>query len=258
MPRPTPRCAIALLVWAAACDDTVIAPPRPDSGIATPDGATSDVLALMAGWSFRYRATLTRREGTNEFSSIYEITQAITAVDDRRASGPSSITATATGMNLLLDNWDITKGLDSWVARIGPSELGDAVSPLPATIELSGPPDVPPRPGAGRPKTLPQGEIFFIDTRRIGELRIAFSETHAAIGAMTFPPDEADGRWRFSLDGMDRDMLTYPMAVQQRRMDIEYDPRGFLTSISERLGDFDDMTQPTGAFSLSLVSTPPP
>ena len=75
MSKLNPVCALTFLFAAftlvGCAEDDNIAKGRADSGLALLDGGFDEPLALMAGWTFEYQATLTKRQGNQEQNSAY-------------------------------------------------------------------------------------------------------------------------------------------------------------------------------------------
>jgi hypothetical protein len=251
---PVPALVLALAALAGCSSEDTIARGRGDSGVAAVDGGSYPALPLMAGWTFTYRATLTRREGRSEKSAAYELNLTIASVEDRGAAGGSRVSVTATGMNTFEQSWDPTAGADSWVARLGPAGRGETVAATPASFDLDRPPGAP-----ALPKQLPSDRVFFVDLRSPDALGAAFVAAHSTElrprALAPDPPSRSD--WQLALDGRDPEMIYYPDAVKQRAISLNYDPRGFLVSMTERLGDSFDPVNPNGRFELTLMSARP-
>jgi len=245
----------SLLLFMYACaEDDDIDKGRADSGLISRDAGFNAPLALKAGWVFNYKATLTRRQGNQEQNSAYDLSLTINAVDDQ---GPlSTITVAATGANTFQQNWDQTAGLDSWVALIGPANREDQVSSATASFDIEKPPSTPSK---RPPKMLPHPGIFFLDMRNIEDIRNEFNSLYYEGGPSSRAPDPASGRldWVLQLIGPDKELSTFPAASNKREMTIEYDSRGFLTKINERLGDSFDTLNPNGNYTLTLTSERP-
>ena len=138
--------ALCLLGIFACAEDDAVSKGRADSGLISRDAGFDAPLALKAGWTFNYRATLTKRQGNQEQNSAYDLTLTITDVQD---NGPQSkITVVASGANTFQQNWDQTAGLDSWVALIGPANREDQVSTAAVEFDIQKPPTTS-RAGAG-------------------------------------------------------------------------------------------------------------
>ena len=248
-----------LLLALGACDEETIARGRADSGVAEVDGGLGAPIALRAGWVFEYQGRATRREGRTEKESWYSLTLTLDAVDDRGVAGDSTATARATGMNIAAQtrNWEPTAGFDSWVANMGTTDAVDRVAAAPVVADLDDPPRQPVLPFGGATKQIPADRNFFLDMRRIDALRADFAMRHAMMGPSALAPDGARADWIFQLNGRDPAMAYYPDAVKLRNTVMQYDPRGFLVSMTERLGDSNDPTNPHGFFELKLVSERP-
>lgn len=141
------------------------------------------------------------------------------------------------------------------MARLGPSFRGDVVGPDPVVFDL----DDPPRGPAFSPiKVLPKNVLFFLDMRRIEEIRTAFVQENLSLGPGSQSPGEANRPdWLFQLSGTDPSLQIYPPPKNTREVTLQYDPRGFLTEMNERLGDSFDNINPRGTFDLRLVSERP-
>lgn len=205
---------------------------------------------------FSYRAILTHRSrsvGGTEKNAQYALTYTITGVDDRGPDGDSTLTVTATGAQTFRQNWDPTAGAHSWVAGAGPANDADQVAAGPVTVDLSATPSEPPL----SPKSLPLGDLFFLDLRQEEAIRTAFFEAHDGIGPrFVAPDDEPRGLWMIGLEGDDPTMEFYPDAVRRRRLELAYDPRGWLVEIRETLGDPSTPNTPNASFTLTLVRGP--
>jgi len=235
-------------------DEDLVGKGRADSGVLGQDAGFNAPLALKKGWVFEYRATLTKRSGNQEQNSAYSLTLTITDVND---DGPmSTVTVQASGTNTHQQNWDQTAGIDSWIALIGPANRQDQVSAAATVFNIESPPSTPTK---RPPKILPHPGIFFLDMRNIENIRNSFNDLHESIGPSSQAPDQGNGRtdWVLQLNGEDPDLSTFPEAVKKRNMTIEYDTRGFLTRMNERLGDSFDTLNPNATYTLSLVSDRP-
>jgi hypothetical protein len=105
------------------------------------------------------------------------------------------------------------------------------------------------------PKRLPKPDLFFVDVRRMDDVLANWSQAWAALApTAASPATSGTGFWVLSIRGTDPSLTYYS---SPRAVSISYDPRGFLRSISEDLGDPNDMTEPRGSFRLTLDSTPP-
>lgn len=239
----------------AACDDDNVAGPRTafDAGTNVPTGGP---LALKAGWRFTYMATLERAFGAqNAAQSQYTMTITIDSVDDKGVTGDSTIQISATGSNTNLDRWDPTAGADSWVARHGPAEASDVVSAQPQTARIDEEPQRPPGPPMA--KQIPGKHNFFLDMRSIDQIRAAFNRRHETMGPSSLAPEQhPKGRWRLALTGTDDEIVYYDN--KRRVHELEYDPRGFLVTMRETIGDRGDPTTANGNFILTLMSSETP
>lgn len=244
---------VAIAGLAAACDDDVLNMQRADIGVA--DTGVGDPLALEVGMSFQYRAQLTYRDSgaANEGSSIYEIEVAIQSVEDRGA-GQSALGVTVTGTNLLAQDWTDNRDFDLWVARLGPARRVDQVDLAPITVNLDGAPTLPPAPSPT--KSLPQPDSFFLDFRALEGIRADFNQSHAdRQPRIVDPSSNTEGEWIFSYDGPDDSVFFFSMANQRRAIRLQFDPRGFLTSLSEEVGAESPGT-PRATANLQLISGP--
>lgn len=241
---------LGLCALAFACDDTEIIMDRPDSGSAITDGGASGPLALQPGMTFTYQGRLTARAPSqgDEKSAVYSLTVTIDSVDDQGAAGASHLTYSATGRNVLNQDWTEPYDFSSWVARLGPALDSDVVGATSVDVDLSALPQLPAR---RNPKVLPTGS-FFIDTRKIVDIRARFSDVYADSRPRVVDPDNNQGTWLFETDGTDPGIITYE--VPRRKVRIEYDPRGFVTRIQEDLGE--SGTEPTGVNFLTLETGP--
>jgi hypothetical protein len=223
----------ALALAAAGCEDTEFTMNRADSGVALVDGGSSEPLALTPGMTFTYQGRLTARGVSvgDEKSAVYTLTVTIDAAQDRGASGDSTLTFSATGQNQLNQDWTDVWDFSSWVARMGPALQTDVVGAGGVEVNLSQIPQLPER---ANPKVLPRGS-FFIDVRKIVDLRVRFAEVYADAHPRVVEPAQNGGKWLFELEGEDPAIITYD--VQRRKVRIEYDPRGFITRIDETLGE---------------------
>lgn len=240
-------------VTLAACEDDTFVAGRADTGVIPRDSGVDETLAYQVGMRFVYRAQLNYRTGPQgEKDALYDLALTLTAVDDRGAQGPSTVTATAAGTRTFEENWDLTAGAHSWAALAGPADTGDRVSPNATSFTLAEAPHQPPF-----PKQLPPPALFFLDPRRFEDIRREFTETYGAIGPRFISPSEdPSGRWVLALDGRDDSMEFYPEAVRRRQLSLAYDTRGWLVEISETLGDTTAANTPSGRFTLTLVEGP--
>ncbi|MCA9551236.1 MAG: hypothetical protein KC933_14465 [Myxococcales bacterium] len=223
-----------LALTVAACEDTQLTQGRADSGVAaSADAGTDGPLPLEAGMTFTYEGRLTARgvSAGDEKSAVYTLVVHIDSVADRGAAGESTLAFSATGQNLLNQDWTDVWDFSSWVARLGPALQTDLVGAAAVTANLSQVPQLPTR---ANPKVLPTGS-FFIDVRRIVDLRVRFAEVYADAHPRVVDPAQNGGKWLFELEGDDSAIITYD--VQRRKVRIEYDPRGFITRIDETLGE---------------------
>jgi len=250
MPRVLLPLLLGLAALASACDDTEIIMDRPDSGSALTDGGSTGPLALEPGMVFTYQGRLTARAPSlgDEKSAVYTLTVTIVSVDDRGLEGSSRLTFSATGQTDLNQDWTEPYDFSSWVARLGPALNSDAVGAGTVEVDLS---EVPKLPERRNPKVLPTGN-FFIDTRKIVDLRARFTDVYADARPRVVDPDNNQGTWLFELDQTDPTIITYE--VPRRKVRIEYDPRGFITRIQEDLGE--SGTEPTGVNFLTLQTGP--
>lgn len=242
--------ALACAVIVSGCDKTEIIMDRPDSGSIEQDGGTAGPLALVPGMVFTYQGRLTARGPSqgDEKSSVYTLTVTIDAVTDLGASGDSRLSFSVTGANQLNQDWTDVFDFSSWVARLGPALRTDQVGAAPLDVNLS---QVPQLPSRANPKVLPTGS-FFIDMRKVTDLRVRFAEIYADSRPRVVDPSQNNGTWLFEIDGEDPTIITYE--VQRRKVRIEYDPRGFITRIDETIGETG--MEPTGSNTLILQTGP--
>ena len=250
-----------LMALAGCNDDGTLDRAREDTGIRISDGGVNAPLALQKGWVLTYRARLTVREGRREKNTGYELTVTIDDVDDRGAMGDSTVTISATGRHddRIEQNWDPSAGQDSWVARVGPADPADQVSPRAITVDL----DDGPQGATFPPKSIPSDRFFFLDMRRIDQLRTEFVQRFSTQSPTSLSPEgtgkcDPNGDWTLALKGPE-DLQIYPPPVNVRDVTFQYDPRGFLTKVVEKLGDSFDNINPNGSFTLELdaASCPP-
>jgi hypothetical protein len=221
-----------------ACNGDTISHGRADVGGLPKDAGVDQPLQLKTGMTFVYHGILTYREAQlgSEENSQYMITLTIGAVDDQGAQAESTLQFTASNpQTIMAQNWTAVADYDSWVARLGPSEPGDSVSIDPVTSHLSQIPAEPPR---GMTKSLPQAGVFFLDTRKMDQIRAGFSSMFMSQMPQTVDPSMNLGSWRFNLSGPDATVSDfYPMNQKTRTLELDYDPRGFLNHIEETIGD---------------------
>jgi hypothetical protein len=254
--HPTPALALGCALIFTACEEAMVTPPRPDSGIAGLDGGGLDPLPLEAGMTFTYRATLTYRAqaaGTEQ-TAQYEMVLTIGSVDDKLGTAESTLDFTATGSNLSDDDWDPTTDFDSFVARLGPADSTDSVGIGSVTAALSTVPAMPTRP-PGSGKELPRPGPYFLDLRTTEALRTAFAARYAmATPQVVEPAQHPTGKfalqWRTTTE---RYAFNYA-ANTPRAIRLEYDPRGFLTRLEEDIGDV--QTPPSLTCRLMLTQGP--
>ncbi len=238
----------------AGCEDDPFTMARADTGVLPMDGGTNGPLALEVGMTFRYQGVLTTRlSAQEEHNSTWLMTVTIDAVDDQGAAA-SSVTFSAGDVTTSDDDWAPTDDFDSWVGRLGPSQQEDTVSSAPVLSMLTSPPTIPGRPGRGGVKTLPVPGTFFLDMRDIDAIRAAWAQDHADNRPRVGDPSDNAGRWVFEMDGEDPTVFYYPS--KERKIRIEYDPRGFMQRIEENLGDPDRQTPPYAFNRISLMSGP--
>lgn len=258
--HPTsPALILGAAFWLGAglgCEADQITPPRPDSGVASADGGTDDPLALTPGMTFRYQASLTYRAQAAgaEKNAQFELTLTLTAVNDLRGAGESSLSFTATGMNLRNDDFDPTADFDSFVAQLGPAQTTDQVGSGAVTANLEDVPVQPPRPVGGN-KVLPKAVPFFLDLRADDRVRGAFAEAHSADQPQVVDPSQhPSGRYAFNYTTRTEMYgFNYPQGTP-RAIRLEYDPRGFLVRLEEDIGTVS--APPSLSCRLTLVGGP--
>ena len=245
MHRRIPLLFAALAV--AGCDETSLSTARADIGLVPQDGGISGPLPLQVGMAFTYQGRLTARQDQQvERNSVYNLTITITAIDETAGT----LEYRATGNNMLLDDWTDTYDFSSWVGRVGPSTAVDQVDEnRTVQIDLN---TVARAPGRSNPKVLPATGPFFFDVRAIAALRAQFDVDYAGSQPTVTDPENSNGVWRFSFEQTDPTIITYN--DQRRFMVLEYDPRGFLTKMTESLGRIDN--PPSGDCRLELQSGP--
>ncbi len=243
-------CTALLSTLALSCADTEIIMDRPDSGTIVTDAGSAGPLTLEAGMVFTYQGRLNARGVSqgDEKSAVYTLTVTIDSVQDQGLDGPSHLIFSASGSNMLNQDWSDVFDFSSWVARLGPGLRTDLVGNAPVDIDLS---KIPQLPARRNPKVLPTGS-FFLDMRQITDLRVRFADVYADSRPRVVDPSQNNGTWLFEIDGSDPEIITYE--VQRRKVRIEYDPRGFITRIDETLGE--SGMEPNGFNTLILQSGP--
>lgn len=255
--HPTsPALFLGAALWISAglgCEADQVTPPRPDSGVASADGGTDDPLALTPGMTFRYQASLTYRAQAAgaEKNAQFELTLTLTAVNDLRGAGESSLSFTATGMNLRNDDFDPTADFDSFVAQLGPAQTTDQVGSGPVTAMLN----YVPMKRANGAKVLPKEGPFFLDLRADDRVRAAFAEAHNADQPQVVDPSQhPSGRYAFNYTTRTEMYgFNYPQGTP-RAIRLEYDPRGFLVRLEEDIGTVS--APPSLSCRLTLVGGP--
>ncbi len=211
-------------------DDEGLTQQRQDVGVR--DAGSAEPLALEPGMRFSYNVTVNQRGAAvgDEGAAIFDLTLTIDAARDR-GPGESALDVSATGTNQLDRDWTETRDFDPWLARLGPARAADVVDPEPVEVRLSGPPLLPPAP---TPKRLPAPGTFFLDVRDMDAVQAAFEAEYE--GRRPRVREMDDGRWLFEFDGPDDRLFYFPEAAKLRQLRLEYDPRGYLLSASERIG----------------------
>lgn len=243
-------CTALLSTLTVSCADTEIIMDRPDSGTIVTDAGNAGPLALEPGMVFTYQGRLAARAVSqgDEKTALYTLTVTIDSVQDEGLNGASRLTFSATGSNMLNQDWGDVFDFSSWVARLGPGLRGDVVGAAAVNVDLS---KIPQLPARRNPKILPAGS-FFLDMRQVTDLRVRFADVYADSRPRVIDPSQNNGTWLFEIDGTDPEIITYE--VQRRKVRIEYDPRGFITRIDETLGE--SGTEPSGSNTLILQSGP--
>jgi hypothetical protein len=231
MRTPTPILLVAVLF---GCEPDLINMGRRDTGV-IPDSGIAGALPLLPGMTFTYRGTLTYRDESNrEQTSLFDLTVVIASVDDQGVEGESSLEFTATGMNLLDDDFAPSSEFDLWVARLGPTQAEDVMAPVAVHETLFDPPAIAPAPTP--PKQLPRGGAFFIDVRQTDQITGAFSQAHQGQQPQVTPPDMSMAeRWVFSFTGEDPSIFYY--SNKKRSVRLEYDRNGWLARLDETISD---------------------
>jgi hypothetical protein len=246
--------ALALL-GGCACGEDPITMGRADTGVGPPDGGSTNPLQLLPGMTFGYRAILTYREtqlGAEE-NSQWSMTLRIASTDDKGTGGESTLQFTASNAETMSQGWTPTADYDSWVARLGPALTTDQVSSTAVVDHLANPPQIPARP-QNAPKAIPADGTFFLDMRQIDTIRAAFGQAHLSAMPQVVDPSMNAGKWRFSFMGNDPSIVYYPDRLKTRSIQLEYDPRGFLTRLDETIGD--TSMRPSATCRVELVSGP--
>ena len=250
-PFPAGLLLAPLALLAAACDEDSITAGPPDLGL-TADAGSSTGLPLRVGDRFEYTALLTYTDQsvTDDISASYDLTLIIVAVDDQGSQGPSSVTVTASGSNLVNESWTLVHDVDVWGAQLGPTLATDGVQGAAQAVALDGAPDKP-----GLPKTLPSLETFFIDVRDIETLRTEWNTTHANRNPQVLTPDTTGSTWDLRYEGTDSTIVYFSADAKRRRISLVYDERGYLRSLSEDVGDL-TQTAPRATVRLTLKNPP--
>lgn len=245
----------ASLFWSlftlAACGDDPIQQGRRDLGLPSADAGQTEPLYFQPGMRFDYCATLLFRDGLNsESSARYSLEYVIESTDDR---GPgSTLTARASGQRTFDQNWYVNAGLDSWIARLGPSEATDQVGTGAVSFTLDAAPSAPPV-----RKSLPHNRLFFLDLRQSSAIRAAWAQAHEALSPGSVDPSQhPTGLLALTLDGRDESMVVYPSEVKLRELSLGYNQDGVLVEAIERLGDSDQPNLPSGRFELQRGPCP--
>ncbi len=236
----------------SGCEDEPIQMLRPDSGAPQRDAGTSGPLPLTQGMTFSYNAFLTFRGAAQgqERNATYTLEYTIDAVDDQGGVAESSITVSASGSNTLNDDWEPTADFDSWVARLGPALTEDRITPGGTNVMLEQVLEAPPAP-APPPKTLPRPDTFFLDVRKISDLKVAFSEKYQGRSPQTVDPQDNNGTFLFAYGGAEPAYAFHYDAGTNRTIRVEYDPRGFLVRLDEQIGEANDPPSLTARITLT-------
>jgi hypothetical protein len=234
--------ALLLVLGFAACDETILG-RTPDPSPTVDMGMDFPALPLQVGESFVYEALLTRRsQPTVENDSAYRIRLTITDVVDGGEDELSEVSYTveAEERDELADpDWVPQFDADSWVAQLGPSQVTDAVASQPTTLLLEGGPTRP-----EPPKMIPAASTFFLDLRFPAEIQ---SDWASMGNAMI---DQTSGGLRLSASFIDSS-LRFHEENELVMITLEYDERGVLTSMRERIGDSEE--EPTSFMRLDCV-----
>jgi hypothetical protein len=104
------------------------------------------------------------------------------------------------------------------------------------------------------PKALPQAGVFFLDSRELDKIRSNFATQYMGMMPEVVDPSMNQGKWRFTLSGPDTSIVYYPPGQRMRTLEIDYDPRGFLTHIDETIGQ--TSMRPSLAARIDLTAGP--
>lgn len=247
--RPAPL--LSLFVLLAGCGDEPIQQGRQDLGLPSPDAGGGDPLYYQPGMRFEFCALLLFNDGlNNESSARYALEYLVETTNDR---GPgSSLTARASGQRTFEQNWYANAGLDSWIARLGPSEPTDRVGSGAVEFALDAAPTAPPV-----RKQLPYNRLFLLDLRQSSAIRAGWATAHATLGAGSVDPSQHPlGHLALTLDGTDEEMVVYPSGVKRRVLSLGYDENGVLAEAVERLGDSGQPNLPHARFELQRGPCP--
>ena len=195
MHTPAPILGLVLL-GAVACGDETFSRGRMDTGVNT-DSGMYPPLALKAGMTFTYQGELHfRAQAQNEErDSIYTLRLTIDSVMDGGSSADSTLKFSAEGMQMFNNRWDPTTDVDLWVARLGPALNTDVIPSTVVTEALSTPPKIP---DPTTPKKLPVAGTFFLDVRKMDQIRSSFFENHQGEQPQTVDPTMTpDETWQF-------------------------------------------------------------
>lgn len=234
--------ALALL---SGCGDEPIQQGRRDLGLPSPDAGLGEPLYFQPGMRFEFCALLLFNDGlNNESSARYTLEYVVETTQDR---GPgSTLTARASGARSFEQNWYANAGLDSWIARLGPTEATDQVGADAVEFALDEPPPAPPV-----RKRLPHNSLFLLDLRQSSAIRAAWAQAHAGLQPGSVDPSQHPlGHLALTLAGTDEAMVVYPAAVKHRELSLGYDENGVLAEAIERLGDSEQPNLPHGRFEL--------
>ena len=235
------------LLSLAACEGERFDEFREDTGVSGQDATVLEPLPLAPGDRFTFVGRMTARDGsaTGDLSASYTFEVTIDGVDDQGLTADSMLSFSVAGHNSVNRGWSDVYDYSSWVGRLGPSLPSDQISTGSVKVGLGALPEIPAR---ANPKQLPAGN-FFLDRRRILEVRDRFADVHRNDRPRVVDAATNNGRWRFEYTAVDPTIITYD--VQTRTVVLEVDSRGVVVRLEERLGEADQ--PPFAMTSLEFV-----